>query len=1084
MVTTADTSPSQSEATINGRYQLVREIGAGGAGIVHEAFDRLNYRTVALKQLRAASAVHKTVSQPDLLLAHEFEILASLRHPHIVSVYDFGFARPGQPYFTMELLEKPQTIVQRARLLNPRKRVQLLIDILQALYYLHEHDVVHRDLKPSNVLVTPGDQVKVLDFGLAARGKNVQWGTGTFDYLAPEFLRGEDASISSDLYSLGVILYEIWTGQTPFQSESLGELLGKILEMPPSIDVIPAHLRQLTARLLDKDPAARYQRADDLIHDLCRAADLPLPRETPEIRRSLLRAAPFTGREEQTAILLEALDDARLGDGSAWLIGGISGVGKSRLLAEIRSHALVRGFQVLYGTGDIDGSSAEMFGDILRPLILNTTLSPLDAQVLRQLVPDIEQLIASPVGELPEIDPDQARQRLFSVIRRIFAQQNVPILLLLDDLHLAEGSVPLIRQLVELASIRELLIIGCYSTDEAPYFYGQLPDMQQLMLSPLSTQEIATLANAMLGRHRVNDSLVHWVQDYSEGNVYYLIDSLDALARDAGGLDRIEPGAIPETNLSPQALRIAHQRLERLSIRFREMTQLAATVGYTVDFELMEHLFDSLQVDNWLAAAVNAGIVRIISGNWQFSHGRLRDGIFVSLNVAQRRQQHRKIAQALSLLYKDEDAFALRIAYHWREAGEITQAIDAVIQYGAWLIRFGHLGEVRRSLKEYESLIVHTDAEHQILFYTWLGDVTSKIGDNGEAVEAFEAALALARDIGDEQRVAEVQLESLQLYSGKGNLDEGRAIGEKLLDYYRQSDNQQFEAKVLVYLTSIAQFQEAVIDARRYAERGLQIAETLQDEALRNDFLYQFARLRIVHEQKLEEGLACAQEVLAYYQKQNSPRDISKVLILMQVASENLGHHDQAEQYALQILNITRAIGALKTEMYVLGNLAYMYTNTGQHEKSAAYFEHAIQMARELQHPTSAVTRLGAVAQVYVLLEDWQTARQRALEWLYEARRIEMVKHALHGLYAWADLAVHDGDYDFAAALLGWIRAHAGKRYIDEDEIARIREKIVEELGENATASVIEAAQAQDFDTVLAAINERAVIWQTMLNQS
>src|SRR4051812_3770864 len=170
----------RSTDLIGKRYQLLDKLGAGGMGVVYRATDRLTGQTVALKQVIPSNIDPKTAptiylgeeSSFQLALAQEFRTLASLRHPNIISVLDYGFDHNRQPYFTMDLLENAVPIVEAAATLPLLQKIDLMIQMLQALTYLHRRAILHLDLKPANVMVT-GGQVKVLDFGLStSRGEH------------------------------------------------------------------------------------------------------------------------------------------------------------------------------------------------------------------------------------------------------------------------------------------------------------------------------------------------------------------------------------------------------------------------------------------------------------------------------------------------------------------------------------------------------------------------------------------------------------------------------------------------------------------------------------------------------------------------------------------------------------------------------------------------------------------------------------------------------------------------------------------------------------------------------------------------
>src|SRR5262245_11638350 len=250
------------------RYILQSELGHGGMGVVQRAVDRLTGEPVALKRV-TASAEQLVFASSDsgldlrLALAREFQLLSSLRHPHIISVLDYGFDEERQPYFTMELIENPRTVIQAGHGLSSGERVQLLIQILQALVYLHRRGIVHRDLKPHNVLVTSDTQLKVLDFGLSLMHKQAEVATGTtagtMAYMAPEVFQGSPASESSDLYAVGVIAYELLAGKHPFNVDNVTQLMHDILNNMPSFAVegVDAALAPILEHLLAKSPADR-----------------------------------------------------------------------------------------------------------------------------------------------------------------------------------------------------------------------------------------------------------------------------------------------------------------------------------------------------------------------------------------------------------------------------------------------------------------------------------------------------------------------------------------------------------------------------------------------------------------------------------------------------------------------------------------------------------------------------------------------------------------------------------------------------------------------------------------------------------
>ena len=233
-----------------GRFELVREIGRGGFGLVWEAVDRELGRSVAFKALHAGLGA----ARPDALLVAEAEAAARLAHPNIVHLYDLGKAEAG-PFIIMELL-RGRTLSARLAEgpLPPREAVLVAAEIARGLAHAHRQGVVHRDLKPGNVFACEDGQVKVLDFGLALVLGRAGSSGGTPGYMAPEQARGEPGDARSDVYALGCMLFEALAGRRPFGSEEPGLAPGAAL---PELPRVPAALSKLLTRMLAREPAER-----------------------------------------------------------------------------------------------------------------------------------------------------------------------------------------------------------------------------------------------------------------------------------------------------------------------------------------------------------------------------------------------------------------------------------------------------------------------------------------------------------------------------------------------------------------------------------------------------------------------------------------------------------------------------------------------------------------------------------------------------------------------------------------------------------------------------------------------------------
>jgi len=262
-----------------GPYEILLKLGQGGMGEVFRARDARLSRDVAIKVLPES-----LVSDPGRLARFEQEARATglLNHPNILSVFDVGEAASGTPYIVCELLEG-ETLRERLSRgpLPPPRVIDYALQIARGLSAAHQRKIIHRDLKPENLFITPDHRVKILDFGLAklAQGPvdgdaptrelvdHTAPGTvlGTAGYMSPEQVRGAEADLRSDLFSFGALLVEMQTGIRAFRADSAVETMNAILnEEPRGVEQMPESLARIAARCLEKNPAERFQSAQDL----------------------------------------------------------------------------------------------------------------------------------------------------------------------------------------------------------------------------------------------------------------------------------------------------------------------------------------------------------------------------------------------------------------------------------------------------------------------------------------------------------------------------------------------------------------------------------------------------------------------------------------------------------------------------------------------------------------------------------------------------------------------------------------------------------------------------------------------------
>lgn len=261
---------------LDGRYEIQEFIGIGGMARVYKAYDTIDDRTVAIKILK-----DEFLKNPEFLrrFKNESKAIAVLSHPNIVKVYDVSFGDRIQ-YIVMEYIDgiTLKEYIERQKAINWREALHFSVQILRALQHAHEKGIIHRDVKPQNIMLLQDGTIKVTDFGIARFAKNetrtmTDKAIGSVHYIAPEQARGDLTDAKADIYSSGVMLYEMTTGKLPFEADSaVSVAIMQLQEDPvPPREInpdIPEALEEITLKAMQKDPLKRYQSSAEMLHDI------------------------------------------------------------------------------------------------------------------------------------------------------------------------------------------------------------------------------------------------------------------------------------------------------------------------------------------------------------------------------------------------------------------------------------------------------------------------------------------------------------------------------------------------------------------------------------------------------------------------------------------------------------------------------------------------------------------------------------------------------------------------------------------------------------------------------------------------
>ncbi|MBI2566456.1 MAG: tetratricopeptide repeat protein [Candidatus Schekmanbacteria bacterium] len=982
-------------------------------------------------------------------IRREIHALAHARHPGIVRITDQGL-HEGMPWYAMELVEgtalyryfdaPPGDEVTRV-LANrgapalarrrPRKtmvsmansepamggdqsrqpvRIGLAITLIRRLCsplaYLHGEGIVHGDLKPENILVRPNGIPVIIDFGLSCwfAGKtgrdalDVEGAIGgTVAYIAPEQIQGGLLDARVDLYALGCILYELLTGMPPFLGKSESEILRAHLcaePPPPSRRVagIPTVLDELVLRLLAKRPRDRLGYADVLATALGNlgAAAAPIVRGAadtlPPAPRAYLYRPGLFGRSEELASFRVHLDRLDGGHGGLVLLGGESGIGKTRLAMEIAREALNRQLLVLgseHGGGGGHALQAfrkplRMIADRCRERGREETDRVLGrrGKVLAMFEPTLANLPGQDSFPAPaELPGAAARLRVLAFLAETLAAvaADSPALLVLDDLQDAdELSLGFLAYASrsDYFSHTALLVLGTYRREETTAGLAGLLAMAgtvSIDLKRLGDKAVAGLVGEMLAMSSAPPRFAAFLAQESEGNPFFVAEYLRTAVdekliwRDERGAWQVaRPGtgtaaeASYGTLLLPRALRnLVARRLASLPAMALALVEAAAVVGREAALLVLRHVAD-LADDDLMSAMEDLSRRQVLEsgerGCARFVHGKIREVAYARIAQDRLADLHRRAAEAIEKVYAEaRQEHLAELGRHWRVAGDKEKAracylgaarrardqwamATAVPLYEAYL-------ELAEGAATEESIEARRELGHSALLV---------LGRLEEARTVLQRALDDARKIGDGQRQGVLLRDVAHLYQLRGQPEMAQHILKMALTMHPQERDQRNEGMTLNSLGVCSTEQGRLDEARDLYERALAMHRGTRDWQSEAVVLGNLAVVR-AHQGQMAAARELYEQALAIFRDagdrtSNEGTVLGNLGMLYYYQGLKAAAHETLERS----LAIARGLGDRDGEGYALVCLAMLHQHDGRMPVARELNEQALAIAREV----------------------------------------------------------------------------------------------------------------------------------------
>jgi predicted ATPase len=702
-------------------YEVLGLLGRGGMGVVYKARQLSLDRLVALKVLPEECA-----HDPAWLKRFRREALtaSALNHPHICTIHDSGECA-GRPFFSMELIAGKSLGELVGRRLPAKEVAHLVSQAARALAAAHAAGVVHRDVKPQNLMVRADGIVKVLDFGLARRlpaaghvsGTDPGTLVGTVLYMSPEQVRGEAVGTPSDIFSLGLVLYELAAGRHPFPDEQEVGVLHAILAeepLPPSRlnPQVPAPLEALISQMLAKDPYVRPTAAavDAALTEMTESGVGQPGGPTPIPGRH-----PTVGRREQREALYAGFESAAAGRGVVLCVTGEPGLGKTTVVEDFL-HELADGgrwFSLARGRCSERLAGAEAYLPFLEALdgLLHAEGGASAARVMQLVAPSwYVQLAPQSLGR-SDLAPALAEARGASQERRkrelgMFLQEVTrlrPLVLFLDDVHWADpSSVDLLAYLGGKCPALRMLLVLTYRPSDLQLNRHPFGPVQrelqgrgvchEIALPYLCRDDLDRYLTLAFVEHQFPEEFAVAVHDRTGGNPLFMVDLLrylrdrGVLAADQGRWAVVQPLPDLRRDLPESVRSMVRRKVDQLGEADRRLLMAASVQGTEFDSAVVAQILSRgpAEVEEALDALVRVhALVRLVrehefpdgtvSLRYRFVHVLYQNALYDSLVPARRAAWSAAAALAVLGLHGKQAA---------EVAGELAVLFEAAREFG------------------------------------------------------------------------------------------------------------------------------------------------------------------------------------------------------------------------------------------------------------------------------------------------------------------------------------------------------------------------------------------------------------------
>jgi len=963
----------QTGDVLAGRYEILQLLGEGGMGSVYKAMDRELDRPVALKLIRPELAANPAILarfKQELLLAHQ------VTHKNVIRIYDLGDA-DGVKFISMEFVEGQdlRSLIEEKKKFSPEEAVEIMQQVCRALEAAHSVGIIHRDLKPQNIMRDTSGRILVMDFGLARTidgGGMTQSGAlvGTMDYMSPEQALAKDLDHRSDLFTVGLIFYELLTGKMPFKADSvLASLIKRTQERANPVSdhdqTIPGQLTNIVSRCLERDPTQRYQSAAEMLRDLDAWQGN--------------RAAATLGFQPAVKPWGQTVPWPALGGIVAALVLAIVGFAfRDKLLAPVAKKAPgppALSLAVIPFHNASGDASWDWLGSSLADM-LSTDVG--QSSHLRAVSPDRLQQVFHDLRIAPNSTVDS------STLGRIAEFTNADTLVWGQYARFG-GQIRIDATLQDRKHDRSVPIkIDAVDEKDIPGAVDRLATAirNNLAISPDVIKELKASS------FQPNSTSVDALRDYNQGLSFQREGKSLEAQKQFEGATKADPN---------------------FALAFSKLAQAYSSLGYDSEAEqsaqkavtLSQNLPES---EKYLISAIRSQVTK-----------NYPEAIKAYENLAQVSPDNSDVQSALASLYKDSGNLAKAREAYQKILASNPKDIAATLELGRVAIKSGDAQGSLDPLNRAYTLAIQMDNQEQkassLHFMAVAYDMLNK---PDESLRNEQEALTIWRSIGQKRGLALSLNQMASAQAALGKSKDALASYQEALELRREIGDRRGLGDTLIDLANFYDDHGDHDQALKMYKEALQIERDLGDESLQAICLNNIGS-SYSDKGQYEDALTYFQQALQLREKSKVPQDIVEAVHNLAYTSADMGQYDQAISYYMRALELRRSIDDRRgaaIESYGLGTL---FDYQGRFGAAINSKQEALKTFTDIKDQTSWMAKMqGGYAQALILAGRGDEAKSYLDDALSLSRQLKVDDVLAETLAFQGDMFFYGGDFKSA----------------------------------------------------------------------